>query len=103
MPQITLEADLRNDFGKGAARRLRREGRVPAVVYGAGSEVIHVSVDAHALGQAIKVKNVVIEVAGAGKGAKVAPRELQRDPVTLVIEHVDFVLLSADEVKARLA
>lgn len=103
MPQISLEAAPRTDFGKGAARRLRRAGQVPAVVYGQGNELLHVSVDAHTLGQALKQKNLVIDLTGAGKGAKVAPREIQRDAVTQVLEHVDFVVLTADEVKSRQA
>ncbi|MEY3407286.1 MAG: hypothetical protein RL038_347 [Actinomycetota bacterium] len=101
MPQISIAAELRSDFGKGAARRLRRAGLVPAVIYGAGSELIHVSVDAHELGKALKVSNLVLEVTGAGAGKLVAPREIQKDPVRQVIEHVDFIVLSADEVKAR--
>lgn len=103
MPQISLEAAPRTDFGKGAARRLRRAGQVPAVVYGQGNELLHVSVDAHTLAQALKQKNLVIDLTGAGKGAKVAPREIQRDAVTQVLEHVDFVVLTADEVKSRQA
>lgn len=103
MPQISIAAESRNDFGKGAARRLRRAGQVPAVVYGEGSELLHVSVDAHELTQALKVKNLVIELTGAGKGAKVAPREIQRDAVRQILEHVDFVVLTAAEASARQA
>ncbi len=103
MPQISIAAELRSDFGKGAARRLRRAGLIPAVIYGQGSELVHVSVDAHELGKAIKVSNLVLEITGAGNGVKVAPREIQRDPVRMVLEHVDFVVLSPAEVAARQA
>lgn len=103
MPQISLAAQSRNDFGKGAARRLRRAGQVPAVVYGAGSELVHVSVDAHELTQALKVKNLVVELTGAVKNVKVAAREVQRDAVRQTIEHVDFVVLTDAEASARLA
>ena len=103
MSQISIAVELRSDFGKGAARRLRRAGQVPAVVYGAGSELLHVSVDAHQLSQALRQPNVVLELTGAGKGAKVAPREVQRDAVRQTIEHVDLVVLTPAEVSARLA
>ena len=94
MPQISLAAQSRNDFGKGAARRLRREGRVPAVVYGAGSEL---------LTQALRTSNLVIELTGVGNGVKVAPREVQRDAVRQIIEHVDLLVLTDAEASARLA
>lgn len=103
MPQISIAAELRSDFGKGAARRLRRAGLVPAVIYGAGSDLIHVSINAHELGLALKQSKVVLEVTGAGAGKLVAPREVQKDPVRQEIEHVDLVVLTADEVKARLS
>lgn len=103
MPQISIAAELRSDFGKGAARRLRRAGLVPAVIYGAGSDLIHVSVNGHELVQALKQTKVVLEVTGAGAGKLVAPREIQKDPVRQEIEHVDLVVLTADEVKARLS
>lgn len=103
MPQVSIAVELRSDFGKGAARRLRRAGQVPAVVYGEGSELLHVSLDAHELGQALRDTKVVLELTGAGKGSKVAPRDVQRDPVRQTIEHVDLVVLSPAEVSARLA
>lgn len=103
MPQISIAAELRSDFGKGAARRLRRAGQVPAVIYGAGSELLHVAVDAHELTKAVKQSNLVLEITGAGQGRLCAPREIQRDVVRQIIEHVDFVVLSAEEVKARQA
>jgi ribosomal protein L25 (general stress protein Ctc) len=103
VPQISIAAELRSDFGKGAARRLRRAGLVPAVIYGAGSDLIHVSISAHELGLALKQSKVVLEVTGAGSGKLVAPREVQKDPVRQEIEHVDLVVLTADEVKARLS
>ena len=103
MPQISIAAELRSDFGKGAARRLRRAGQIPAVIYGAGSELLHVAVDAHELGKALKFSNLVLEITDAGQGRLVAPREIQRDAVRQIVEHVDFIVLSAEEVKARQA
>ncbi len=93
MSQVQIAAELRSDFGKGAARRLRRAGLIPAVVYGAGTELIHVSINAHELGQALRTAGVVIELTGAGKGQKVVAREVQRDAVLNTIEHVDLIVV----------
>ena len=103
MPQIAIAAESRSDFGKGAARRLRRAGQIPGVIYGQGSELLHVSLPAHELGLALKNKGLVLEVTGAGKGALVAPREVQKDAVRQTIDHIDLVVLTKDEVAARLA
>ena len=101
--QVSLAAEARSDFGKGAARRLRRDGRVPAVVYGQGTTPVHVSVSAHDLQQMLKNKGLVVELTGAGNGAKVAVRDVQMDAVKNTIEHIDLVVLSSAEVSARLA
>ena len=93
MSQVQIAAELRSDFGKGAARRLRRAGLIPAVVYGAGSDLIHVSVNAHEISQALRHAGVVIELTGAGKGQKVVAREVQRDAVLNTIEHIDLIVV----------
>ena len=103
MPQIAITAEARSDFGKGAARRLRRAGQVPGVIYGKGTEVVHIALPAHDLELALKNKGLVLEVAGAGNGVLVAPREVQKDAVKQTLDHIDLVVLSADEVAARLA
>lgn len=101
MPKVSIEASLRSDFGKGAARRLRREGKIPAVVYGQGAELLHVAVDAKEIALILRDVKNIIELTGAGKGQVVAPRDIQRDPVTENLEHVDFVVLSAQDAAAR--
>jgi ribosomal protein L25 (general stress protein Ctc) len=97
-----LTAESRTDFGKGAARRLRRDGKVPAVVYGHGTSPVHVALDAHELTLILRKKPAAIEVTVNGKAENVAPRDLQIDPVTRVIEHVDLVIVTAAEA-AKLA
>ena len=92
-----LIAETRSDFGKGAARRMRRDGKVPAVVYGHGSTPIHISLDAHLLRLTLRKKVTSIEIVLAGKTETVAPRDLQIDPVTRGIEHVDLVYVTAAE------
>mgnify|MGYP003326170746 CR=1 FL=1 len=99
--QVSLAAEARSDFGKGAARRLRRDGRVPAVVYGQGTTPVHVSVSAHELDAILKNKGLVVELTGAGNGAKVGVRDVQKDAVKNTIEHIDLVVLTAAEAAAR--
>ena len=92
-----LVAEARSDFGKGAARRLRRDGKVPAVVYGHGIAPIHIALDAHTLRLTLRKKVTSLEIVLNGKTETVAPRDLQIDPVTRGIEHVDLVYVTAAE------
>ncbi len=92
-----LVAEARTDFGKGAARRMRREGRVPAVVYGHGTAPVHVHIDAHELTLTLRKRAASIEVVIGGKTEIVAPRDIQIDPVRRFVEHVDLVLITAAE------
>ena len=99
--QIHLSAVTRTDFGKGAARRLRRSGLVPAVIYGRGTEPIHVALDGHALGLALKKPRVVLAVSVDGSEHVVAPRDIQRDVVRQILEHVDLVEIDKAEAAQR--
>ena len=92
-----LVAEARSDFGKGAARRLRRDGKIPAVVYGHGLAPIHSALDAHTLRLTLRKKVTSLEIVLNGKTETVAPRDLQIDPVTRGIEHVDLVYVTAAE------
>lgn len=92
-----LAAEARSDFGKGAARRLRRDGKIPAVVYGHGLAPIHIALDAHTLRLTLRKKVTSLEIVLNGKTETVAPRDLQIDPVTRGIEHVDLVYVTAAE------
>lgn len=102
MSKVEISAQSRETFGKGAARQLRRDGRIPAVVYGDENPVRHISLDSHDLEQALRVAQVVLEVDLEGSAINAAPRQVQRDPVRRVVEHVDLVVLSAKEVRERL-
>lgn len=102
MSQITLVATPRTDFGKGAARRLRREGQIPAVVYGNGS-VTHISVDGHELLLALKKPKVVLEIKIDGATLLTKPRDVQRDVVKRTLEHVDLLVMDKGEAKERMA
>ena len=101
MAQVSITAVPRSDFGKGAARRTRREGLVPAVVYGQGKEPQHVSLPTHDLTLALRHPGLVLEVTIEGKKILVAPRDVQRDPVRRILEHIDLVLITAAEAEER--
>jgi large subunit ribosomal protein L25 len=101
--QVQLSAVARSDFGKGAARRLRRTGLVPAVIYGHGTAPVHVALDGHDLSQALKKTRVVLNITVDGTQYVVAPRDVQRDVVRQVLEHVDLVVIDKAEASARAA
>jgi large subunit ribosomal protein L25 len=91
VPEVRIEAEPRTEFGKGASRRTRRAGRVPAVMYGQGAENRHFSLPEHELMLALKTPNVLIRVEGVGKSALALPKAVQRDAIKGAIEHVDLI------------
>lgn len=100
--EVTLKANTGRDSGTRASRRLRRQGLVPAIVYGRGSDPVSVSIDRRELNAALSTeagRNVLInlEVEGASEPALTLARELQRDPVRGDLMHVDFVAISRYE------
>lgn len=94
---MSLQTNLRTDFGKGAARRLRREGQTPAVIYGHGQAPVHVSIDSRELTLTLRKRASSIEISVDGKTQTVTPRDIQIDPVRRHIEHVDLVVVTAAE------
>ncbi len=98
MPEVHIAAETRTEFGKGAARRTRREGRVPAVLYGHGTETRHLTLPGHDLMLALKTPNVLLYLDGLKKGSEIAlPKAVQRNPVRGFIEHVDLILVRRGE------
>ncbi len=98
MPEVRIVAEPRTEFGKGPARRSRRAGRVPAIVYGHGTETRHVTLPGHELLMALKTPNVLIEVAGlSGRPQLTLPKAVQRDPIRGAIEHVDLIMVRRGE------
>jgi len=98
VPEVRIVAEPRTEFGKGAARRVRRAGRVPAIVYGHGTETRHVTLPGHELLMALKTPNVLIEVAGlSGRPQLTLPKAVQRDPLRGAIEHVDLIMVRHGE------
>lgn len=94
---IKLAANQRESFGKGAARKLRATGQTPAVVYGHGSDVLHISVDAHAISLIVRRTNALINLDFGDKKQLVLVRDVQRDPVRQIIEHIDMVIVKKGE------
>jgi large subunit ribosomal protein L25 len=98
VPEVKIAAETREEFGKGAARRSRRAGRVPAVLYGHGTATRHLTLPGHDLMLALKTPNVLIRLEGLKSGGEIAlPKAVQRDPVKGFIEHVDLVLVRRGE------
>ncbi len=98
MSEIKLGAQSRSEFGKGAARRLRRAKQVPAVLYGHGTDPVHISLPAHETQLALRTANVLltIEIDG-GKPQLALPKQVQRDPVRNTVEHIDLVIVRKGE------
>lgn len=99
MSDATLTATPRTDFGSGPARRLRREGEVPAVVYGLDAGTVEVSVNAHDLGRVLAGEagaNTLISLSVAGEEQLTLARQIERHPVRGNLVHVDFIRVSRD-------
>jgi large subunit ribosomal protein L25 len=98
--QAKLKAERRDDAGKGVARKLRAKGRVPAVVYGHGTDPIPVSVDARELFHVLHTDagaNVMIDVQVDGESLLAMPRQVQRDIIRDRFLHVDLLRIKRDE------
>ena len=94
----TLKGTTRTRFGKGSARQARRDGLVPAVVYGHGSEPRHVVLDEHATRLALRSnENALIELDIDGETLLVLTKEVQRHPIRPGVQHVDFLLVNRNE------
>ncbi|PBC82863.1 large subunit ribosomal protein L25 [Streptomyces sp. 2224.1] len=97
MAEVKLAAQVRTDFGKGAARRARRADLVPAVIYGHGAEPQHVAINNHALMMALKTPNALIRLDFEGKTELVIPKAVQREAIRQFLVHVDFLAVKKGE------
>jgi large subunit ribosomal protein L25 len=95
--EIVITAERRTEFGKGAARRLRRDKKIPVVVYGHGEDTQHLALPAHELMLALKQSNTLLSLQLEDGAQLVLPKAVQRDPVRHTIEHVDLVAVRTDE------
>ncbi len=97
MSEIAIAAERRTEFGKGAARRLRRDKKIPVVVYGHGADTQHLALPAHELMLALKKSNTLLSLQLDDGAQLVLPKSVQRDPVRHTIEHVDLVAVRTGE------
>ena len=97
MPEVKLTAELRTEFGKGAARRIRRADKVPAVIYGHGVDPIHITLPGHETLLALRAANALLSIDLDGNAQLALPKQVQRDPLRHTIEHVDLVLVRQGE------
>jgi large subunit ribosomal protein L25 len=95
--EVKINAEQRNEFGKGAARRIRREQKVPAVLYGHGSDPLHVTLPGHALMLALKNSNALLSIELDGRSQLALPKQVQRNPIRGDIEHADLILVRRGE------
>ena len=90
-------AELRESFGKGAARKLRVLGLIPAVIYGHGTEPVHVSLPSHRIGLLLRRTNMILELEINGAKQLVLVKDVQKDPVKAIIEHIDLIVVRKGE------
>jgi large subunit ribosomal protein L25 len=99
--EVKISAEPRTEFGKGGARRTRRAGLVPAVLYGHGEKPLHIALPAREFAAAIRHGGLnqvfTIEVAGNSGVTLALPKAIQRDPVKDTYEHIDLIIVKLGE------
>jgi large subunit ribosomal protein L25 len=92
-----IAAEARTNFGKGAARKLRAAGRIPAVLYGHGTDPVHISLPGHEVSLIIRRANAVLDLALPTGSQLALVKDVQKDPVRQIIEHLDLLLVRSGE------
>ena len=94
-----ITAETRTEFGKGAARRIRREDKVPAVIYGHGNDPVHITLPGHETMMALKRSgaNALLELSIEGKSSLALTKQVQIDPIKRHLEHIDFIVVRKGE------
>ena len=92
-----VKADVRTSFGKGFARRLRAEGKIPAVVYGHGTDPVHVALPGHQVSLIIRRANALLDLDIDGTSQLALVKDVQKDPVRQIIEHIDLLVVKKGE------
>ncbi|MAS54330.1 50S ribosomal protein L25/general stress protein Ctc [Nocardioides sp.] len=94
-----IQAETRTEFGKGAARRIRRDDKVPAVVYGHGKEPLHLTLPGHDTMMALKHggANALLDLDIDGSSQLALTKQIQIDPIRRTLEHIDFVAVTKGE------
>ena len=97
MAEVAINGTTRTEFGKGASRRARRDGQVPAVIYGHGEAPVHITLNARDLGNALKESNVLLNITIDGKTELTLPKSIVKHPLKQNLEHIDLVLVRRGE------
>ena len=97
MADNKVVAERRDSFGKGAARKLRAAGKVPAVIYGHGTDPQHITLPGHEMMLIMRKANAVLELDIAGTKQLALVKDVQKDPVRQIIEHIDLIVIRAGE------
>ena len=99
MSETKIQAEPRTEFGKGAARRIRRADKVPAVLYGHGAAPLHITLPGHETMLALKHggANALLSVELEGKSQLALPKQVQRDPIKGFLEHLDLIVVTKGE------
>jgi large subunit ribosomal protein L25 len=99
VPEVPIVAEPRTEFGKGGARRTRRAGKLPAVLYGHGTDPRHLSLPSREFEHALRTDgaNVLLDLQLADGSELALPKSIQRDPIRGAIEHVDLILVRRGE------
>ena len=97
MAEVAINGTTRTEFGKGASRRARRDGQVPAVIYGHGEAPVHITLNARDLGNALKESNVLLNITFGGRTELTLPKSIVKNPLKQNLEHIDLVLVRRGE------
>ncbi len=97
MSEIKLPAERRTAFGKGAARKNRRDHKIPAVLYGHGTDPVHITLPGHETQMALKTANALLSIDLEGTAQLALAKDVQRDPIKPIIEHIDLVIVRKGE------
>ena len=92
-----LVTEIRDTFGKGVARKIRAQGKIPAVIYGNGTDPQHVTLPGHEVALILRKSNQVLELDIQGKSQLALVKDVQKDPVRQIIEHIDLVVVRKGE------
>ncbi len=92
-----LVTEIRDTFGKGVARKIRAKGKIPAVIYGHGTEPQHVTLPGHETALILRKSNQVLELDIQGKIQLALVKDVQKDPVRQIIEHIDLIVVRKGE------
>ena len=94
---ISLNGEARNEFGKGVARRLRVAGKIPATIYAGGTEPAYLALPMRETTLALRHTNALFNISFDGQNKMAVVKDVQKNPVKRIIEHIDFLEVKAGE------